>query len=124
MSNHENFRALDDLQSLMGYKVKALIGDAEQIEKLISKHYQAAAESLTDVLKDLSTDDNLQDLKHRGESIDLDTLKEAADSNPVRRLVNLVLLQAIKDKASDIHFEPFEDRISRFVIASTACSMT
>ena len=109
MSNHENFRALDDLQSLMGYKVKALIGDTEQIEKLISKHYQAAAESLSDVLKDLSTDDNLQDLKHRGESIDLDTLKEAADSNPVRRLVNLVLLQAIKDKASDIHFEPFED---------------
>ena len=109
MANHENFRALDDLQSLMGYKVKALIGDSEQIEKLISKHYQAAAESLSDVLKDLSADDNLQDLKHRGESIDLDTLKEAADSNPVRKLVNLVLLQAIKDKASDIHFEPFED---------------
>jgi len=36
-------------------------------------------------------------------------LKEAADSNPVRKLINLVLLQAIKDTASDIHFEPFED---------------
>ena len=56
-----------------------------------------------------SNDDTLKDLKNRGESIDLDSLKEAADSNPVRKLINLVLLQAIKDKASDIHFEPFED---------------
>ena len=109
MANHENFRALDDLQSLMGYKVKALIGDPEQIERLIAKHYQAAAESFSDVIKDLNNDDTLADLKNRGESIDLDSLKEAADSNPVRKLVNLVLLQAIRDKASDIHFEPFED---------------
>ncbi len=109
MSNHENFRALDDLRSLMGYTVTAKIGDPEQIEKLIGKHYQAAAESLGEVLSDLSADDALKDLKGRGESIDLDSLKEAADSNPVRKLINLVLLQAIKDKASDIHFEPFED---------------
>jgi type IV pilus assembly protein PilB len=109
MANHENFRALDDLQSLMGYKVKALISDQDQIEKLITRHYQSAAESVTDVLKEMSAESTLEDLKHRGESIDLDSLKEAADSNPVRKLVNLVLLQAIKDKASDIHFEPFED---------------
>jgi type IV pilus assembly protein PilB len=109
MANHENFRALDDLRSLMGYTVSAKIGDPEQIEKLIQKNYQGAAESLGEVLSDLSTDDTLKDLKGRGESIDLDSLKEAADSNPVRKLINLVLLQAIKDKASDIHFEPFED---------------
>ena len=109
MASHENFRALDDLQSLMGYKVKAYIGDADLIDKLIAKHYQAAAESFSDVIKDLNADDALADLKNRGESIDLDSLKEAADSNPVRKLVNLVLLQAIRDKASDVHFEPFED---------------
>ena len=61
------------------------------------------------MLQDLSSDEALKDLKGRGESIDLDSLKDAADSNPVRKLINLVLLQAIKDKASDIHFEPFED---------------
>jgi type IV pilus assembly protein PilB len=109
MASQENFRAMDDLQSLMGYKVKAVVADPEQIDKLIAKHYQAAAESFSDVLKDLSSDDTLKELKNRGESIDLDSLKEAADSNPVRKLINLVLLQAIKDKASDIHFEPFED---------------
>lgn len=109
MANHENFRALDDLRSLMGYNVKALIGDPDQIDKLIAKYYQAGAESLGEILGELSSDDTLKDLKNRGESIDLDSLKEAADSNPVRKLINLVLLQAIKDKASDIHFEPFED---------------
>jgi type IV pilus assembly protein PilB len=110
MTSHENFRAVDDLQTLMGYRVTVKIGDAEQIEKLVGKHYNAAAESLGEVLGELSNDETLADLKNRGgESIDLDTLKEAADSNPVRKLINLVLLQAIKDKASDIHFEPFED---------------
>ncbi len=109
MANHENFRALDDLRSLMGYNVKAVIADPEQVERLINKYYQNDTESLGQVLGELTTDDALADLKNRGESIDLNSLKEAADSNPVRKLINLVLLQAIKDKASDIHFEPFED---------------
>ena len=109
MANHENFRALDDLRSLFGYNVTAKIGDPEQIDKLVNKHYNTAADSLGDILGELNSDDNLKGLKDRGESIDLDSLKEAADSNPVRKLINLVLLQAIKDKASDIHFEPFED---------------
>ena len=109
MASHENFRALDDLRSLMGYNVKAVIADAEQVERLINKYYQNDTESLGQVLGELNTDETLGDLKNRGESIDLNSLKEAADSNPVRKLLNLVLLQAIKDKASDIHFEPFED---------------
>ena len=108
MANHENFRALDDLKQLMGYTVVARIGDPEAIERLVAKNYNTAAESLGDILGELSNDNTLKDLKGRGESIDLDALKDAADSNPVRKLINLVLLQAIKDKASDIHFEPFE----------------
>jgi type IV pilus assembly protein PilB len=109
MASQENFQAIDTLQSLMGYRVTAKIGDPDQIEKLLQKYYQAAAESLGEILGELQTDATLKDLKGRGESIDLTDLKEAADSNPVRKLINLVLLQAIKDKASDIHFEPFED---------------
>ncbi len=108
MASHENFRALDDLRSLMGYTVVAKIADIEQIEKLLGKHYASQAEGISEILGEISKDDTLKDLQNRGESIDLESLKEAADSNPVRKLINLVLLQAIKDKASDIHFEPFE----------------
>jgi type IV pilus assembly protein PilB len=109
LGTHENFRALDDLRGLMGYQVTARIGDSDLIEKLINKLYQTAAESFSDVIGEMQTDASLQDMKGRGQSLDLEVLKEAADSNPVRKLINLVLLQAIKDKASDIHFEPFED---------------
>src|SRR5450432_1063800 len=79
MASQENFRALDDLRQLMGYTVTAKIGDPDQIEKLINKHYNTAAESLGEVLGELSNDDALKYLKGRGESIDLDSLKEAAD---------------------------------------------
>src|SRR5687767_4423198 len=109
MASHENFRALDDLRMHYGYNVIAKLADPETLEKQINKYYNTAAESLGDILSELSSDDALKDLKGRGESIDLDSLKDAADSSPVRKLINLVLLQAIKDKASDIHFEPFED---------------
>ena len=109
MATHENFRALDDLRSLMQYQVTAKIAaDTEALERLIGKYYQAAAEGMGEILGELQNDDSLKDLKNRGESIDIDSLEEAANSNPVRKLINLVLLQAIKDKASDIHFEPFE----------------
>jgi type IV pilus assembly protein PilB len=109
LASQDNFRALDDLRSLMRYQVTAKIADnPETLEKLLAKHYQAAAEGLGDILGELQQDDALKDLKNRGESIDIDSLSEAANSNPVRKLINLVLMQAIKDKASDIHFEPFE----------------
>src|SRR4029078_10177409 len=85
------------------------IGDPDQIEKLIGKHYNTAAEGIGDVLKDLQTDESLKERRGGGEASDLEDIKNAADSNPGRKLINLVLLQAIKDKASDIHFEPFED---------------
>jgi type IV pilus assembly protein PilB len=110
MASQENFQAIDTLQSMMGYKVTAKIGDLEQIERLIQKYYQSASEGIGEILGELAEDETLKDLKGRkGDSIDLTDLKDAADSNPVRKLINLVLLQAIKDKASDIHFEPFED---------------
>ena len=110
IASHENFRALDDLRSLMGYTVVPKIADGDMIEKLIAKHYTANAEAISDILTDLAKDESLKGLENRGaHSIDLETLKDAADSNPVRKLINLVLLQAIKDKASDIHFEPFEE---------------
>ncbi len=109
LASQENFRAVDDLRTLMGYTVTAKLADPGQIEKLLNKHYNAAGEGIGEVLGELQNDESLKSLQNRGESVDLDAIKDAADSNPVRKLINLVLLQAIKDKASDIHFEPFED---------------
>ncbi len=104
-----NYKAADDLRMLMGYgNVKSVIADPQQIEKYIEKHYEES-ESLESLIDAMTSDRELSSLKDRGQSIDLDALIAAADDNKVKRLLNLVLMQAIRDKASDIHFEPFED---------------
>ena len=109
MKTADNFRALDDLRLLMGFNVNAVVAPAEQLDKLIQTYYGDDEESLTSLVAELAEDHDLEELADRGESIDLEEQIELADDNRVKRLLNLVLLQAIKDKASDIHFEPFED---------------
>lgn len=110
LASPDNFQATDDLKTLLGFDVRALISTPEQIKAALARYYpEDAAESLTDIIDEISEDTALQAFEGRGESIDLDELKEMIESNPVKRLLNLVLLQAIRDKASDIHFEPFED---------------
>jgi type IV pilus assembly protein PilB len=109
MASPDNFRATDDLRTLMGFNVTAKLADAEAIESALMKYYDVEPESFADLLNELAGDDDLSALEDRGESIDLDTIREIADSNPVKRLVNMVLLEAIRNRASDIHFEPFEE---------------
>ncbi|MFB3139054.1 MAG: GspE/PulE family protein [Phycisphaerales bacterium] len=109
MKSPDNFRAVDDLRLLMGFKVDAVVAPAQQIDKVLAKRYTGKTTSMAMIMAELGESDSLAALAGRGESIDLEELAQAAEDNKVVRLVNLVLLQAIKDKASDIHFEPFED---------------
>ena len=109
MKSPDNFRAVDDLQLLMGFKVEAVVAPAAQIDSLLASRYGGETTSMSKIMAELGDSDTLSALAGRGESIDLDELTQAAEDNKVVRLVNLVLLQAIKDKASDIHFEPFEN---------------
>ncbi len=108
LKSPDNFRAVDDLRLLMGFKVEAFVADATKVDALVKKFY-AKAESVTDLVSDIASDEKFMSLEGRGDSIDLDAVMDAAEDNKVIKLLNLVLLQAIKDKASDIHFEPFED---------------
>ena len=107
MKTPDNFRAVDDLRLLMGFNVEAVVGDEESIDALLKQHY-SQSESMSDVVSSLAEDDKFADLAGRGDSIDLDAVLEASEDNQVIKLLNLVLLQAIRDRASDIHFEPFE----------------
>lgn len=109
MKSADNFRAVDDLRLLMGFKVDAVVSDTASIDRLLSKYF-SKTESMTDVVSSLAGDTKFKGLEGRSDaSIDLDAVLEAASDNQVIKLLNLVLLQAIKDKASDIHFEPFEN---------------
>lgn len=106
----DNFRAVDDLRLLMGFKVTAVLAPEEQVTEFINKHYSGKGGSgLSTVYDELEDRSDLAQLEGRGDSIDLSEIAAAASDNQVIKLINLVLLQAIKDRASDIHFEPFED---------------
>jgi type IV pilus assembly protein PilB len=110
LDNPENFRATDDLSTLMGFKVTAKITDPEALEKTLTKYYETQQDdNINELIDEIQGDTFLAEFEGRNQSIDLDELKELSESNPVKKLLNLVLLQAIRDKASDIHFEPFED---------------
>ncbi|MCH7792292.1 MAG: Flp pilus assembly complex ATPase component TadA [Planctomycetes bacterium] len=108
MKNPDNYRAVDDLRLLLSLNVEAVVADEASIDRLI-KEYYSKQESVMDVISGLTTSDKFADLAGRGDSIDLDAITEMASDNQVVKLINLVLLQAIKDRASDIHFEPFEE---------------
>ena len=110
LDNPSNFRATDDLGTLMGFKVTAKITDREALEKALTKYYETQPdENINELIGEIQGDHFLAEFEGRNESIDLDELKELSESNPIKKLLNLVLLQAIRDKASDIHFEPFEN---------------
>ncbi len=107
MKSPDNFRAVDDLRLLMSFDVQAVVANADLIDEMLTKYY-SKSESMMDVVSALAEDSKFSDIANRGASIDLDAVMEAAEDNQVIKLLNLVLLQAIKDRASDIHMEPFE----------------
>ncbi len=108
MKSPDNFRAVDDLRLLMGFNVEAVVADSAEVDAILAKHFQSK-ESVVDVVSGLASDATVQSLGAGGQSIDLDTVMELVENNQIIKLLNLVLLQAIKDRASDIHFEPFEN---------------
>ncbi|NLE29459.1 MAG: Flp pilus assembly complex ATPase component TadA [Phycisphaerae bacterium] len=110
MSNPDNFQATDDIKRFLGFNTIAAYAPDEQIKKALTRYYpEEAEEDIQDLIDEIKKDSELSKLQGRGDSVDLDTLKEMAESNPVKKLLNLILFQAIRDKAADIHFEPFEE---------------
>lgn len=108
MADPLNVKILDDLKFLLDCEVRGAVSNEAAVARALDRYYAGEQESIEDILSSLDATE-LQDFGTQSESIDLESLEEMANIAPVRKLLNLVLLQAIKDKASDIHFEPFED---------------
>ncbi|MCS7168631.1 MAG: type II secretion system ATPase GspE [Gemmatales bacterium] len=111
LSDPTNLPALDDLRNFLGVKqVVPVLASAKALQEAIPKAYAGKEESIIDIIQQLERDPEIgKHLRQRETSIDLDSLQELQDAAPVRKLINMVLLMAIKDRASDIHFEPFEE---------------
>lgn len=102
-----NIFAIDDLRHKTGFDIEPAAATEKEIKKALDEHYGARG-SIEDILKNI--DKERLGLK-QGEELELKKLQEISGEPPVVRLVNLTLVQALNDSASDIHIEPEEDII-------------
>ncbi|MBJ80688.1 MAG: type IV-A pilus assembly ATPase PilB [Myxococcales bacterium] len=107
MVDPSNIFAIDDIKFLTGYNVDVVVASEEQIRRAIEKYYQATDEaSYDDVMSGFDEDDIEWDSED--DALNVVDLEKSAEEAPVVRLVNLMLIDAIKKSASDIHIEPYE----------------
>ncbi len=112
MCDPQKLSIIDELRTFLGYEIKAMVATEKEILKALDRYYSAGGESVETLIAGMEQDEELlraaKKLEQSG-TIDLTSIETLADSAPVRKLLNMVLLIAIKDHASDLHFEPFEN---------------
>lgn len=106
MADPQNIGALDDLKNFLGHEIRGAVSSGPEVEAAIARYYADREESIEDVIESMSTD---EDGEKRIRGYDLASDQEMSDAQPIKKLLNMVMLLAIRDQASDIHFEPFED---------------
>jgi type IV pilus assembly protein PilB len=100
-----NYRMIDELHFLVGQECRVVVARPHEIEEALEHFYPEGAGTLQDVYTELEQ-------THKDRIIDendVESLEAVASEAPIVRFVNIILAQAIKDQASDIHFEPFAD---------------
>jgi len=108
----QNLSIQDELRTFLGLDIRMLVATPREINRALEKFYNAGGESVEKIIDELENDEDLKKMAammQGAEAFDLTGAEALADSAPVRKLLNMILLLAIKDHASDIHFEPFED---------------
>ena len=97
---------LNELSFVIKRDLQFVVADPAQVVRCIEKYYGQEDANVSDILKEIGSDEALAD---EASAADEAALAELADAVPIVRFVNMVLAQAVQDRASDIHFEPFED---------------
>ena len=95
----------ESLRFALGKEIQPIVAPVHQIDELIKKHYGTDIGSMDEILAQLGGE---VQLISEGGGIDMKSLEAEANATPIIRYVDLILYQAIQDRASDIHFEPFE----------------
>jgi type IV pilus assembly protein PilB len=110
-SEPQKLQVLDEMRTFLGYDVRAVVATETDIAKALDRYY-SSTESVEQLIDSMNEDEELAkqaEMVGRANAFDLTSVEALADSAPVRKLLNMVLLLAIKDHASDLHFEPFEN---------------
>ncbi|MDR1291514.1 MAG: Flp pilus assembly complex ATPase component TadA [Planctomycetaceae bacterium] len=111
MCEPQNIMTLDELRNFLGYEIRAAVATPREIKTAIDRYYASDVESVESLIADMEKDKALKDAAAAIEqgTIDLASIEALSESAPVRKLLNMVFLLGIRDHASDLHFEPFEE---------------
>ena len=108
----QNLSTQDELRTFLGYNIRVVVATESGMIAALERYFGESNESVESLVAALEDDKDLAKAAAEVNAdgpIDLTSVEALADSAPVRKLLNMVLLLAIKDHASDLHFEPFED---------------
>jgi type IV pilus assembly protein PilB len=112
MCDPQNLSVQDELRTFLGFNIRVLVTTESQMMSALERYYGESTDSVESIVLAMEDDAELA-AAAAGISADgpinLDDVTALADSAPVRKLLNMVLLMAIREHASDLHFEPFED---------------
>jgi type IV pilus assembly protein PilB len=115
MADPLNVLAIDDVRRITKLEIAPLIASEKAILEKLNAIDAAKGGSMEDLIQDAakreSEDETLESVREAVEEVNLDQLAASSEEAPVIKLANLVVLQAIKDRASDIHLEPFEKQM-------------
>lgn len=111
MADPLNPAIVDEVGFIVRKELQVVVGDPNAVLAALTKYYAEKTESFDDILHGLQGDgDSVKELEAAaGKEDSADALANMANETPIIRFVNLILYQAVQDRASDIHFEPFED---------------
>jgi type IV pilus assembly protein PilB len=118
MADPLNVLALDDVKRITKLEVSPMIASEKAILDKLANLDSAKSGSIEDIIQDAQKradgdpdSDNIETVKETLEEVNLDQLAASSEEAPVIKLANLILVQAIKDRASDIHLEPYEKQM-------------
>lgn len=117
---------VDELGYVVGKEIQLVVADPSAIEKIIARCYGEENENVSDILKEIGTDSEIaKEATEASTTEDANGMIDLANEVPIVRFVNLIIYQAVQDRASDIHFEPFENEFKiRYRVDGALYEMT
>jgi type IV pilus assembly protein PilB len=112
MADPTNVFALDDIAFMTNLQILPVVAPQAAIRKALETYYEAPSASMSDMLSEITAEvgsvEVVEGVEEESSKVDIFELKESADEAPVVKLVNMVLVDAIRKGASDLHWEPYE----------------
>jgi len=103
-----DFHPMDDLSAMLGAEVRPVLAPRAEITVLVNKAYQSASTDVDELLDGIEDDDMISLTKVIDETEDV---LDIANKPPIIKLMNTILFEALKIRASDIHMQPYDDRM-------------